>query len=251
MSHLHRFVSPLPAEGVPSLVLPADEAHHALRVLRLREGDPVSVFDGQGGEIHGSLKPLGKREAEVLIEKRWHHPAPAVEVTVAVAWLHRDKALEDIVRRAVEMAVSRIVFWKGDHSQKKCAAPDRWEKIALEACKQSGRMFLPRIEVQDSLDAFLQANKAPVIFAFPDADPSEKAEIPVDDQVTVLIGPEGDFSERESALALETGAYPVHLGDCIFRSEVAASVVMTLLAAQLGVLGTNFTIQPTKQSGGG
>jgi 16S rRNA (uracil1498-N3)-methyltransferase len=251
MSHFHRFVSPLPGEEADSLMLPPEEAHHALRVLRLRAGEKVSVFDGQGGEIEGSLNPLGKREAEVLIEKRIHHTAPAVKVTIAVAWLHRDKALEDIVRRAVEMAVSRIVFWKGDHSQKKCAAPERWEKIALEACKQSGRMFLPRIELQESLDTFLDSNTAPLILALPDADPEQKAEISVHDQVTLLIGPEGDFSTREVALALERGAFPVHLGDCIFRSEVAASVVMTLLAAQLGVLGRHFSLRLINSDSGG
>lgn len=250
MSHMHRFFSPLPGEDISSFPLPPEEAHHALRVLRLREGEAVTVFDGQGGEIEGTLMPQGKREAAVQIEKRVHHPAPEVEVTIAVAWLHRERALEHIVRRAVEMAVSRVVFWKGDHSQKRCATAERWEKIALEACKQSGRTFLPRIELYESLDHFLEENTAPLILALPAADPEKQAQIPIQDKVTLLIGPEGDFSDREASLALEGGAQAVHLGECIFRSEVAASVVMTLLAAQLGVLGSHFRIQRSSSSSG-
>jgi len=242
MSHLHRFFSSLPEEGKASFLLPPEEAHHALRVVRLRDGDTVSVFDGRGGEVEGRLRPCGKKEAEIEIVRRMQHPEPAVKMTVAVAWLHRDKAHEDIVRRAVELGMWRIIFWRADHSQKKCAAADRWEKIALEACKQSGRVFIPEIELQDSLDALFETVPRPVIHALPAADPLQKPEILVHDQVTMLIGPEGDFSDREVALAQEQGAIQIHMGNCIFKSEVAAAVAMTLLAAQVGELGRHFSI---------
>lgn len=237
MSHPNRFFAPFEEGDTDRIPLPQEEAHHALRVARLQPGDTVSVFNGKGDEISGVLSASGKRDCFVEVRDRLHIPPPRVAVTVALGGLHQDKAQQEVIRRAVECGVSRVCFWRADHSQRPITVQDRWKKTAVEACKQCGRSHLPVIDTAPSLESFLGSYSGPGIIGLLEADRTAPVHIEVAECLAIVAGPEGDFSDRERGLAAAFGLIPVSLGDCVYRSETAAAVLMTLAARQLGELG--------------
>ena len=237
MSHLHRFYSESLDADASTVELSGEEAHHAVRVVRLRPGDAVSLFDGKGLEVIGSYEGGTKHAASVRVIRAVRHVPPQVRVTLAVGGLHRDKPQEEVVRRATELGACRVYFWDGDHSQRPVKHSDRWRKTAVEACKQCGRFFLPVVDTVSSLDAFLDSLAGPVVMAALSEKADAAPAVNATDRLALLIGPEGDFSDRELALALEVGAIPVSLGKHVYRSEVAASLLLTIVAHTLGELG--------------
>lgn len=242
MAHPLRFhIAPLDpaAECIP---LPAEEAHHALRVARLQAGAEVALFDGAGTEMYGRLAPTGRRNAEVRVERVVRLDRPRTTITLAVGGLHRDRPREEVVRRATELGLARVCFWNADHSQHPAAPDTRLLKAAIAACKQCGRGFLPDIGFRDSLDALLAEHAGPCIYGAPDARP-EPARIAPASSLLLAVGPEGDFSPRERALLQSTGATPLSLGAHVYRSETAAALLAALAVHALGGLGPGITTQ--------
>lgn len=237
MSHPNRFHAPFEGRDSDRIPLPPEEAHHALRVARLKPGDEVSIFNGRGDEISGVLAPTGKRDVFVEVREHTYCPPPPVAVTVALGGLHQDKAQQEVVRRAVEAGVSRVCFWRADHSQRPMTVQDRWTRAAVEACKQCGRSHLPVIDTAPSLEVFLESCPGPGIIGLIEADPNAVATIDVSASLAIVVGPEGDFSARERGIAAVFGLNPVSLGNHVYRSETAAGILMTLVAHQLGELG--------------
>lgn len=249
MSHPHRFYAPYDNGNVAKVELPPEEAHHALRVARLKQGDQVSVINGRGDEISGPLFASGKREVFVEAQEHKYCPPPSVAITLALGGLHQDKQQQEVIRRAVETGVSRVCFWQADHSQKPIVFQERWLKTAVETCKQCGRLHVPRMDTAVSLAAFLESGSGPGIIALPEADPEASVTLSITDRLTVLVGPEGDFSSREKAAAEDFGFVPVSLGGYIYRSETAAGFLMISLARQLGELGPPLAIASPEQTG--
>ena len=242
MSHLHRFYSEFIDAEASHIELTGEEAHHAIRVARLRQGDGVSVFDGKGLGVIGEFEKGDGRSAFIQVKDGIRHAPPRVRVTLAVGGLHRDKTQEDVVRRATELGTHRVCFWDADHSQRPVKATARWHKAAVEACKQCGRFFLPLVDTVPSLEAFLQSHKGPIVIGLLSEVAAGVPQVSVTDRIALLVGPEGDFSERERDLAQAAGAVPVSLGIATYRSEVAASLLMTLTAYTLGELGPGLKI---------
>ena len=237
MSHPNRFHAPFEGCDNDRIQLPPEEAHHALRVARLKPGDAVSLFNGRGDEVSGVLVSSGKRDLFVEVHKSGHSSPPPIAVTVALGGLHQDKAQQEVIRRAVETGASRVCFWRADHSQRPITTQDRWLKAAIEACKQCGRSYFPRIDIASSLEAFLGTCPGPGFIGLIEADPTAPVTLEVSGSLTIVVGPEGDFSPREREVARTFGLTPVSLGDYVYRSETAAAMLMTLVAHQLGALG--------------
>lgn len=245
MSHPHRFFAPDITADMAEIVLPDEEAHHALRVARLREGSPTAVFNGEGLECMGVLRRQGARGAVVVVRQQYTHPPQRVAVTLAVGGLHREKTQEEIIRRAAELGVSRICFWRAEHSQRPITATARWRKTAVETCKQCGRGYLPRLGVAPSLDAFLASYNGPVLIAATNAASEKPTRMTVADRLALLVGPEGDFSEGELEAANAKGATPVSLGPYVYRTETAAAILTTRVADALKLLGPGLEIYIT------
>ena len=237
MSHPNRFHAPFEGRDNDRIQLPPEEAHHALRVARLKPGDVVSLFNGRGDEVSGVLVSSGKRDLFVEVRERTHNPPLPIAVTVALGGLHQDKAQQEVIRRAVETGVSRVCFWHADHSQRPVTLQDRWMRMAIEACKQCGRSHLPCIDTAPSLEAFLNTSPGPGVIGLIEADRTLPVTFEVSTSLTMVVGPEGDFSKREREIARAFGLTPVCLGDHVYRSETAATMLMTLVAHQLGALG--------------
>lgn len=218
------------------VALSQEEAHHALKVVRVREGDRVALFDGQGREGLGVAHCEGRKSVTVEVDELRMVDAWSPKLTLAVAWLHKEKAVEYIIRHGTEVGVSRIVFFRGAHSERAPKESHKWARWAIETCKQCGRLDLPELMVMDDLAAVLDGCEGRVLLADMENAAKPLAEV-VDGPLTVFFGPEGDFSAQERETLLGAGGVSVSLGEHTFRSEVAAVLLSGLVRAQQGFLG--------------
>ncbi|MFM1920132.1 MAG: hypothetical protein RLZZ303_1766 [Candidatus Hydrogenedentota bacterium] len=234
MSHLHRFHVPPDTADTDILALPEGEAHHALRVARLKPGETVEVFDGAGRIWRGAFEVAGKREAAIHIVERTVAPPPSPHCTLLVAALHRPGAIEELLRRGTEVGVTRFVFFRARRSERLPKQEAKWERILVEVCKQCGRNWLPNIElIEEPLKVIAaHAGTAYIAAMTPEAQAVDSVEVTGD--LLLAVGPEGDFTCEEIAAFTGAGARPITLGAYTYRSEVAAVLGATLLLQRAG-----------------
>ena len=237
MSHEYRFYMPALPRDAAEIVLEGPEGHHAARVVRVQQGEVVSLFDGKGCLVTGEAVEVGKRTVTVRVAGTEIVAPPEPPLILVQAWLHREKALEQLLRRGTELGVCRFVLYRGDHSVRTPKYHDKWERLFVECCKQCGRLWLPECVIAENLGAALEDVTGTLLLATADEAPQPLSDAILDQETTLLIGPEGDFSEAERQLALERGAQPVSLGDTIFRAEIAGTVLSTLVQYERGKLG--------------
>ena len=221
--------------------LDADESGHCVRVLRHRAGDEIHVIDGVGTMYRCRLvddNPKGA-EAEVLESfPGWGgHP---YRLTVACCPTKNNDRFEWFVEKATEVGVDRIVPVIGERSERKVYKTDRALRIALSATKQSLKARIPDIAEPVSVKDFIYHSEPPeqtkeslrlIAYCFDGSTRRISIQEALRDyggkDVTILIGPEGDFSPEEARLAVEHGYIPVHLGASRLRTETAAVVAAT------------------------
>jgi len=237
MPHTHRFHIPAPLPNAGTTELPPDEAHHAARVVRVRAGDAVELFDGQGNVAAATIQAIEKRAVRVEIHDRQTIPDIQPPLTLAVAGLHRDKAIEELVRRGVEFGVNRFVFFPAERSERPPKLSDKLRRMAVDTCKQCGRSWLPEFNAVTSLDAIIETENVTYLYADLARTPAAIRGVDVARPVTILVGPEGDFTDRERDALLQAGARPISLGSTTFRSEVAAVLAAGLVRYEQGHLG--------------
>ena len=211
--------------------LDIEESRHAVRVLRRREGDDIHVTDGRGKLYRCRI--VEANDHTCLLEAEAPIPtlhSPLSTLHLAVAPTKNPSRMEWLVEKAVEMGVGEITLMQCDHSERTFLKTERLEKLAISAMKQSLHLFLPRINPTVSLRQWLTVGDGlPVatqrLIAHCEADKPRTllhdALTPGKDTV-VLIGPEGDFSPEEIALALDRGFQPVSFGSARLRTETAA-----------------------------
>lgn len=239
MPHLHRFfLDPPPMAAAREAVLTDYEAHHALHVVRLRQGDAIEVFDGAGRAWDATVSATTRHDVRLALSDMREVAAPRVRVTIFQAWLHRDKAVEELIRHGTEIGFARFVFFPSRHSERAPRANDKWRRTAIEACKQCRRAWLPDFETADSLDAAFETSNGTIFVATQDIPPTPlSSALESVDEVSLFVGPEGDFSDEEIAVFRQHGARAISLGEATYRSEVAAVLAGTLIQYELGRLG--------------
>ena len=215
--------------------LDAEESRHAVKVLRLRVGDDLNVTDGRGSLYHCRIIQANVDEC-LLMPLPGVGPAeiPEASIHLAVAPTKNPSRMEWLVEKAVEIGVGEITLLQCDHSERSFLKTDRLEKLAISAMKQSLHTLLPEIHPAVSMREWLPTINCQLstqkFIAHCEADkpriPLADALLPGRDAV-VLIGPEGDFSEEEIALALKCGFQPVSLGPSRLRTETAALYAVT------------------------
>lgn len=215
--------------------LDADESGHCVRVLRHRAGDEIHVIDGLGTMYRCRLtddNPKGA-EAEVLEAfSGWGgHP---YRLTVACCPTKNNDRFEWFVEKATEVGVDCIVPVIGERSERKVYKTDRALRIALSATKQSLKSRIPEIAEPVSVKDFIHRSGSSLkLIAYCFEGDTKRISIQEalrnydGKDVTVLIGPEGDFSPEEARLAVEQGYIPVHLGSSRLRTETAAVLAAT------------------------
>lgn len=230
--------------GEGEILLGGDEGHHGARVLRKKVGDVVEVFDGCGASARAEVLEVGRAEMRLRLgEKRVSEGLrPMVEVAVGVP---KGKSFDLILQKAVELGVGRIWPLISDQGNVRYGASERaekrakWERVVLEACKQCGQNFLPVVEeareVGDFLgEALVDGGVGFVGSLWGERRPFREWLVGLADleRAVVMIGPEGDFSEREYAAIFAAGFRAVDLGPLVLRTETAVFAMVASLRYQ-------------------
>ena len=227
---MHLFYTP---DIAHSHELPADEAAHALRVLRLQPGDEVRLTDGQGGFYHARISECNRKRCMVeVIEQEEQAPLWTGHLHLALAPTKNMDRMEWLAEKATEIGFDELTFLNCQWSERRIVKGERIEKILISAMKQSLKARLPKL---NDITDFAQFVKQPVggqkFIAHcheGEKSPLRQALQPGQDAL-VLIGPEGDFSPDEVALAVAEGFTPVTLGNTRLRTETAALVAVHLM----------------------
>lgn len=242
MPHYHRFYVPPECFSGGDIALPPEEAHHALHVVRIKPGDEIILFDGAGREVKGMVAETTKREVIVALRHERLSPKPTIRLTLLQAWLLRERCVEYVIQHGTEIGIARFCFFKARHSEKMPKTDektlDKWRRIAIETCKQCGRLWLPEFVTATSFADALEDVSGRLLIATQDTAPTSlRKAVTEQTELTLAIGPEGDFAAEEVALACDRGAIPIGLGDATYRSEVAATLAAALVLYECGQLG--------------
>jgi len=215
-----------------SFALSSEESKHITKSMRLKEGDFIWITDGKGTLAKAALTNSFKDSCEVeIVERVFHDKSTVKELYLAVAPTKNPDRIEWLVEKAVEIGVSQISFIICDRSERKHVDLNRLHRIAIAALKQSQGMWLPELKML-SFSQFINENSAlsaDKFIAYCDnkAQAHEWSDIKLQHSAVVfLIGPEGDFTSQEVALAKENGFQQISFGEKILRTETAALLVV-------------------------
>ena len=231
MPRLHTGV---PLASGATLALPAGAARH-VQVLRLQPGDPLTLFDGRGGEYDAVVEHMGRSEVRVAVGA--HHAIEretGVAVHLALA-MPANERMDWLVEKATELGVASIqplvaersvLRLAGERAEKKQA---HWQAIAIAACEQCGRNRVPTVHRVQPLAGWLamQTEAGFVLSLAPGSARLPAYELPA--HVTLLSGPEGGLAPGEEQAALARGWKPVHLGPRVLRAETAPLAALAVL----------------------
>ena len=241
---MHRCYAPqFPCSPGSSFCIEGEEAHHALRVMRLRAGDKCEVFDGEGHSAVATV--LGGSGSTLQLGETAPLPPlpPVADITLALA-IPKGSNMELIVQKAVEMGVTRIIPLISERTivrldaKEAAKKTEKWRRTVLEACKQCGVNTLPLVEEPQPFALFLKRTDLPGLkvhgaispTALPLREVLETARARGQRDCLILIGPEGDFSPAEYAAAEAAGCTPTSFGPIILRVETA--VFLAVAAAR-------------------
>jgi len=228
-----------------TVTLSSDEARHLRDVLRLKAGDEVYVFDGRGREFRCAVSTSKRDTAELRIEAEVEpaKPESQLQLNLCVALLKGEK-FDLVVQKATELGVRKItplitryadIHLRDESDATKRVA--RWQRIALEAAKQSGRAFVPEISSPVRFEAALDVDGLGVMFSERDGEALEHLTTQsASSSITALIGSEGGWSDDEIESARARNFHVITLGGRILRAETAAITVTALLEHLFGDL---------------
>ena len=225
----------------PRAFLDGEEAHHAHSVFRLKVGDPIQIFDGQGQGFNGRITQSRKTRVEVEILNHRSKPSDSgIQITLGQCLIPRD-AMDTVVLKATELGVREIIPLVSSRSQvkldfkKRSQKQGHWDNLALAACKQCDRLMLPMIGDVRPLSQLVKAFDTfdLVLLAHKDAPAKPvKSLLPLDGSlgsVLVLIGPEGGFDPAEVCLMTDRGAHLISLGPYTLKSDTASLCLLSFL----------------------
>jgi 16S rRNA (uracil1498-N3)-methyltransferase len=231
-----------PLEAGARVTLTGSAARHLTRVLRLRSGQAFTLFNGRGGEYAATIEALhGERVAVAVGESRPIERESPLALTLAQG-VSRGERMDLIVQKAIELGASRIVPLLTERSVVRLGASqaarklEHWRAIAVAACEQSGRNRLPELSPLLSLSEFVSGAAGTRLLLSPTGTMSLDDVPRTAAGVTVLIGPEGGFTEAEQQTAVGAGFMPVRLGPRVLRTETAAIAALALLQREFGDL---------------
>jgi 16S rRNA (uracil1498-N3)-methyltransferase len=210
--------------------LPESESQHCIKVLRKKMGDVIDVTDGRGHLYKAQIEDPNPRRCRLqVMETVETQPFCPVRIEIAISPTKNADRMEWLAEKATEMGVDALVFLQTRYCERKTLNIDRIRKILIAAMKQSEKAFLPELR---GVTPFLSYLNEPfegqkfIPHCYPTGEkPLLSRTCRKGEAVRILIGPEGDFSEEEVALALRQGYQPVTLGDTRLRTETAALTV--------------------------
>jgi 16S rRNA (uracil1498-N3)-methyltransferase len=246
---IHRFhVPPAEVRG-NEFALPAAEAHHAIKVLRCRVGDPVQVLDGCGRTMSCEIIDVSRREVRVRTREVRSVGEPSVRVILFQA-ITKGKSFDLILEKATEIGVSEIVPVICERAvavpdgKQALAKAEKWRHTAIAALKQSGRAWLPvthpvtpffsAVSRSEKCDWKMVAALDPTARPLKDWLRGVGGLLSAGSTIAVWIGPEGDFTESEYHVMRSRGFSFATLGDAVLRAETAAICALACIRYEVG-----------------
>lgn len=221
------FYNPDIDETTESFSFDKEESKHIIKVLRKKDSDILHVTNGQGLLFETEITLASDNKCIVSVLSIKKSPEPKFRLHLAVVPTKINDRFEWFLEKATEIGIQEITPIICDRSERKVINLERFEKIVLSAMKQSNEMFLPKLNDAVSFKEFIKQKNQGLQFIAHCEETDKKSlkkSLQPNENVTLLIGPEGDFSEKEIALALENNYKPVTLGNTRLRTETAAVV---------------------------
>ena len=222
------------------LTLPAGPTRHLIQVLRLTEGAPLVLFNGDGRDYPARLSDPARAGATIMIETAGE-PEPEARLAIHLALgVSKGERMDFALQKAVELGVDRLTPLFTERSQVRLDGPrlerrlEHWRGILIAACEQSGRCRLPVLEAAVTLDQWLATTPAGGLLLDPQAPLALTALPAPENSVTLLIGPEGGLNPREREQAVRQGLQGVRLGPRILRTETAPLAAIAVIQALWG-----------------
>jgi 16S rRNA (uracil1498-N3)-methyltransferase len=229
--------------------LPEREARHATQVIRLEAGDELTVLDGAGGVMECVVEAATKKTLRVAVKARQHRTPLPCPITLVQA-IPKGPAFENIVQKATELGVARIVPLISERvvvniAEKDGAAKvEKWNQVAIEGIKQCGSPWLPEIEPPVSFGKFIQSVPQVDLMVVASLENGSRSlrEVLAEfsaakkqrpSSALVWIGPEGDFTAAEYGVIAELGTAAITLGSLVLRADTAAIAMLSILNYEL------------------
>jgi 16S rRNA (uracil1498-N3)-methyltransferase len=206
-------------------VIVGDDARHLARSLRARVGEEIEVVDPAGLMLTVRLDRVSDERVEgTVVAERAHNPEPSARIVIAIAHLPAP-ALELVLSRCTEAGAFAFHIVQADRSVARGAKPERWRTICREAAMLAGRLAVPEVMGPSSLEAVIGRSENPVMLAR--SASTRLADMLEPEDLTLLIGPEGGWSERELAMVRQQAT----LGPRNLRADTAALVGLSVALA--------------------
>lgn len=240
-----------PSAGVVAIT--GAELAHLKKVLRLRPGERVAVFNGKGVELTGTLSEVGSESATVEVEGLSRMKGEGPIAIILVQGLIKGEKPELVIQKATELGVAAVVFYGAERSvtelkgARKASRLERWRKVAVEAAKQCERTVVPGVSVSEGLAKAVECLPADsgalrLVLVEESAGGAERVPIKAALEghkarpagVVVVVGPEGGFPAKELRAVIEAGFTPVEMGPRVMRAETAAIAAVAVIQYALG-----------------
>ncbi len=244
---MYRFYHPGVNDSLNETFLEGSEAFHAIRVLRIKEGDEISLLNGKGGLFLCKCATVSKNKLTLRIISKKQDPPPVYNI-VLIQSIPKGRLIEDIIEKSIELGVNRIIPLVTTRVvpdlETKTKRVERWRQISISAIKQCGQTYLPIIDDPINVSTFLNNNyksELNLVCALEigashprkyfDSFRQTHNRNPV--SVAVWVGPEGDFTSEELESIKAAGAEPINLGKLVLRVETASIYALSIVNYEL------------------
>jgi len=225
--------------GGSSQLLDKDEAHHAIKVLRVKIGEEIMISDGSGNWISGPIEELGKKTLLIKVSNQGQKKLnkPELVIVQAITKSDRNKEMLELITVA---GVDRIIPWQSDRSISKWQSDsaDKWELTIKESCKQARRVVMPKLSKSiNSKQLAEELSSVPFSIIFHEAASTNFSEVNIPSDISsiyLIIGPEGGITDEELLMLKGTTSNIVRLGAPVLRSAHAGFAALAAVQIKLG-----------------
>ena len=228
-----------------TIVLDEFAAHHAQKVMRLKNNDQLILFNGDGSDYTGHVIIISKRQVQVSIKSKKSIESESNIRVILLQALTSSEKMDLIIQKTTELGISEIqpiicarsvVKIKNEKIEKKLL---HWRQVSIAACEQCGRAEIPTIykpvNIIKYLEKISESDKTTKIILSPEATKSLNNSTPnIKQDIKVLIGPEGDFTKQELDFSIQKGFSPIKIGPRILRTETAPMCILSILQYKYG-----------------
>lgn len=237
-----RIFHPQPLSAGLQVSLTEDAANHVGRVLRMSAGAELELFCGDDHRYQAVIEQASKKHVEVRILSAQLASVESALKIHLIQGISRGERMDFTLQKSVELGIASItpiftercgVKLQGERLEKK---QQQWQKVVISACEQSGRNTVPQVQPAITLTEYLATANRPLTLTLDPGATLNLKSAPVNTEVALLIGPEGGFSDTETALAQQANCQGVRLGPRVLRTETAALAALAALQANHGDL---------------